>query len=150
MQVSDIPRHYYFERWRAGRACAPVTMRLLAHYDHATVRERRRANYRVLSSLLTGARFDLVFPGLPDGVCPLTCTVLSVSVMQSVQAWQSVESISRRGGAGGHSATEWSRVPVASRLKHTLLPLPVHHDLGPEDMEYIAEALKLRVQLTAA
>jgi perosamine synthetase len=141
MQVSDMPQHYYFERWRAGRGCAPVTLRLLGQCDHATVRERRRANYRVLSSLLTGGRFDLVFSELPDGVCPLSCTV-RIGQRDAILA-----GLAQRGidippwWAGGHSAIEWSRFPVASRLKHTLLPLPVHHGLGPEDMEYIAEAV---------
>lgn len=147
--VEDIPRHYYFEHWRSGRACAPVTLRLLYHYDQEKVRERRRANYRHLSTLLGEAGFDLVFPELPEGVCPLNCPV------RTERRDVIIAGLAQRGidvppwWSGGHRGIGWSQFPVASRLKRTLLPLPIHHDLGSADIEYIARNFREVCQCSA-
>jgi len=140
-EMEDMPKNYYFEHWRENRACSSTTIRLLGQCQPSRTRQRRRENYIVLSSLLKAQGFDLLFSDLPKGVCPLCCPI-------RIDQRDAVVSALEKGGidsspwwAGGHRNVDWNKFPLASKLKRTILPLPVHHQLNQDDMEYIAEIM---------
>ena len=60
----DIPADYYFETWRTGRAPCRLTLCLLADVDPASIRERRRRNYRLLTEALQNAGLDAAVSAL--------------------------------------------------------------------------------------
>ncbi|MBI2161090.1 MAG: DegT/DnrJ/EryC1/StrS aminotransferase family protein, partial [Candidatus Rokubacteria bacterium] len=56
----------------APKTISPLTRHLLTRFDGQMIRQRRRANYLVLLHVLRGLRgVQVVFPVLPDGVCPM-------------------------------------------------------------------------------
>src|SRR6185503_20024680 len=56
-------------------AMSRVSARLLERFDFNEIKRRRIANYEQLDSSLD-RRVQRVFPGLPDGVCPLFFPIL--------------------------------------------------------------------------
>ena len=142
-EIEEIPEDYYFEPWRARRACATLTQRLLSKYDPLAIRKKRRQNYLALSRLLEARGFTLMYPELPDGVCPLYCPIRVERRDAAVSALAGRGITTSPWWAGGHRGVDWSRFPVASGLKRSVLPLPVHHQLGDPDMEYIADTIRL-------
>ena len=142
--IDDIPAHYYFEQWRSRRAASGISARIAAMHSEADVKERRRLNYNVLSNLLKQDGGDLLFSDLPEGVCPLNCLVRSNRRNELVAALAKRGINSSPWWAGGHRSIDWSQFPVASRLKNTVLPLPVHQQLAERDMHFIADVLRER------
>ena len=141
-EIENIPQDYYFEPWRARRACTSLTQRLLSNYDPCATRKKRRQNYLALSSLLETHGIALMYPELPDGVCPLYCPIRVERRDAAVSALAGRGITTSPWWAGGHRDVEWSRFPVASGLKRSILPLPIHHQLCCSDMEYIADTIR--------
>ena len=137
-EVVDIPEDYYFQPWRAGRACAGITARLLRGTEPLQIKQRRRENYHILSQQLLQDGAAPLFPELPDGVCPLCCPVIVEGRDRAVSALSERGIYSTPWWAGGHRSVEWGSYPQANSLKTSILPLPVHHQLTEADMEYIA------------
>ena len=127
--MTDIPADYYFETWRTGRAPCRLTLCLLADVDPASIRKRRRRNYRLLTEALQNAGSTLLFPHLPDGVCPLNCPVLVENRDGAVHTLTQLGIGTSPWWAGGHRIIDWDAYPTASYLKRTILPLPVHQQL---------------------
>ena len=140
--IDDIPAHYYFEQWRSRRAASGISARIVAMHSEADVKERRRLNYNVLSNLLKQNGGDLLFSDLPEGVCPLNCLVRSNRRNELVAALAKRGINSSPWWAGAHRSIDWSQFPVASQLKNTVLPLPVHQQLAERDMHFIADVLR--------
>ena len=97
-RMEDIPANYYFEAWRANRRPCWLTPRLLANIAPAAIRERRRRNYSSLAVALERSRATLLYPHLPDGVCPLACPILVDGRDEIVLALKHSASIPRLGG----------------------------------------------------
>jgi dTDP-4-amino-4,6-dideoxygalactose transaminase len=118
-------------------AMSPVSERLLDRLDFEDIRRTRIANYRLLDATLD-SRVVRVFPELPDGVCPLffpivvpdkptVASALQQRGVDAIEFWNdSVES-------GGEMSAD------ARFLRAHVLELPIHQDLTPRHIAYVAE-----------
>jgi dTDP-4-amino-4,6-dideoxygalactose transaminase len=137
--VGDLPAHYYFEEWRRNRRCSQFTRSLISRWSPDHIRERRRSNYLRLAKQLGSARSLLLYPELPNGVCPLHCPMRVNERDRMVTHLRRADIDISSWWSGGHSAVDWSRYPNARSLKKSILPLPIHHQLGDGDMDRLAE-----------
>lgn len=120
-----------------------TTRRLCSSTDFAQVVARRRANYQtLLDALRGGAGVAPCFDALPPDVCPMLLPV------RTGRRDRVAERLRERGITpfvfGGHldAALDPARFPEASALSRDVLGLPVHQDLGAEDMLRIAACVR--------
>jgi perosamine synthetase len=124
--------------WEVARRCDPEE-----------IRRRRRANYGLMLELL-GGRVAAVKETLEDGVCPLFFPLLVADKAEAVR---------RLAERGVDAVPFWNQGdPAASGrafseerfLREHVLELPVHQDLTPGQVEYMAaQVLGLRLALAA-
>jgi dTDP-4-amino-4,6-dideoxygalactose transaminase len=117
-------------------AMSPLSQRLLERFDFADIKRRRVENYRNLAARLDD-RFP-VFPELPAGVCPLffpiyvadkhaAAVALQRRGVDALEFWNdSVE-------PGGRDMSADTRF-----LREHVLELPIHQDLTPDHVAYVA------------
>ncbi|HXE94788.1 MAG TPA: aminotransferase class V-fold PLP-dependent enzyme [Dongiaceae bacterium] len=106
---------------------------------------RRRDNYLCLLRHLTGVpHFRIVREQLPEGACPLFFPVRIEGVGRHV-----IQERLLRSGINGfvfgdelHAGLPRNQFRNAEMLSREVLSLPVHQDLKPADMAYIAETLR--------
>ena len=120
-------------------AMSGISARLLDRLDFDHVRRQRVQNYRLLEAQLD-AGVRRVFDRLPDGVCPLffpvivddkaaAASALRTRGVDALEFWNdSVES--GREMAGG-----------ARFLRQHVLELPIHQDLTPGQIAYVAREM---------
>ena len=112
--------------------------RLLSRFDYPAIRERRRANYLLLQERLQG-RVTLLYPRLDEGVCPLFFPILAPDKHALARSlWQ------RNIGAVefwnyGDAAATGPGFENAQFLRDHVLELPIHQDIRPAQIEYVAE-----------
>jgi hypothetical protein len=120
-------------------AMSPMCARLLARLDFADIRRRRIENYRALADRIEDTAAP-VFPELPEGVCPLFFPVrvpdkqaaaeaLHARGIDALEFWN--ESVEGGGEMGPH----------ARFLREHVLELPIHQDLTPRQIDYLAAQL---------
>ena len=133
-----------FDRDRADVAISPLSLRLLQRFDYAEIKRRRRANFLRLRERLEGA--VTLFPReLEAGMCP---TIFPMLVADKTAAAHALR-------ARGIQAMEfWNHGdPDANGadalfLREHLLELPIHQDVTPGQVEYMAEQVqRLRLKL---
>lgn len=124
-----------------------LSLHLLEGFDYEGIRRRRRENFQLLRERLAGAATPLVSE-LEEGVCPLFFPILVRDKgaaaralwergIAAVEFWNFGDAEAR---AGGFSEAEFLR-------KH-VLELPIHQDVMPEQVEYVADqVLKLELRL---
>jgi dTDP-4-amino-4,6-dideoxygalactose transaminase len=130
-------------------AMSPVSERLLDRLDFDGIRNARRANYRRLADALRG-RAQLVLPDLDDGVCPLFFPVLVPDKHAAATAlWQrGVDALEFWNDGVELGADETSA--DARFLRAHVLELPIHQDLTPAHVDYVArQVLNLNLQVAA-
>jgi dTDP-4-amino-4,6-dideoxygalactose transaminase len=124
--------------------CNTVIKRL----DYARIRGRRRENFLHLRQKLQG-RVTMLREDLDEGVCPLFFPIL-------VRDKHAVARALWRRGIG--AVEFWNEVrppaerasgPQAQYLRAHVLELPIHQDVGPSQVEYIANQV-LNLELRAA
>jgi len=141
-------------RWTAdeGRAIGAATLRALPGFDLQAIAERRRQNFTRLASALTGAVPGAVLPGaLAAGSVPLAFPVL-------VDTPTSAAATILRAGVGAFfwpgfevlPDVEWAGFAGTRRWLDHLLCLPIHQDLGAEEIDRIAEIVAKAVRQRAA
>jgi dTDP-4-amino-4,6-dideoxygalactose transaminase len=128
-------------------AMSPMSERLIARLNFAEIRTRRLANFRQLAEALRGTA-SLVLPDPGDGVCPLffplfvpdkhaAATALQQRGVDALEFWnEGVESDGREMSAD------------ARFLRAHVLELPIHQDLTPAHVDYVARqvsSLQLRM-----
>ena len=127
-------------------AMSRVSERLLDRLDFTAIRDRRIENYRRLAEQLDETVIP-VFAGLRDGVCPLFFPILVPDKHAAAEAL-------RRSGVDAlefwnESMESGDEMSADARfLREHVLELPIHQDLTPTHIEYIARqvsALNLRV-----
>jgi dTDP-4-amino-4,6-dideoxygalactose transaminase len=128
-------------------AMSRLSERVLARQDFAEIRRRRLANFRHLASALDG-RASQVLPDPADGVCPLFFPVFVPDKAAAAAALQ------RRGVDAlefwneGVADDDLHASPHVRFLRRHVLELPIHQDLTPEHVDYVARevaALNLRM-----
>jgi len=140
----DIPPAYYCAADAVVRAAARASRGVLAASDPRQIRDIRRRNYHDLRARLDGlAGLTPLWPqaALPQGLCPLGLPVL----VDDKRGW--CAALNTAGIAvspwweGYHRGLDWSAFPEAQRLKRHLLLLPVHQQLAPRHLDFIAAAV---------
>jgi dTDP-4-amino-4,6-dideoxygalactose transaminase len=122
-----------------SRSPAGVTkwlLRLLAHDDVAA---RRRENYRRLLSTISEF-VPSAFASVPSGASPFVFPVQTAAKSRLLRHLRG----HRIGGLNfwsvPHPSVSPQRCSVATRLRSTLVGLPVHQELKPRDLDRIASA----------
>ncbi|HEX8909449.1 MAG TPA: DegT/DnrJ/EryC1/StrS family aminotransferase [Anaeromyxobacteraceae bacterium] len=114
---------------------------ILENLDYEAIVEARRRNWSLLFARLR----ELAPPvqhELPPGVCPLfypllvddkprTAAQLAARGIETIEFWNV-----------GHPACDLGGFPEVAALRRRVLELPLHQDLGPDDMAYLASAVE--------
>lgn len=114
---------------------------IVRRLDVAEIVAARRRNYFLLLGRLR-ERVPPVFSELPAGVCPLFYPLacedkaavkarLAARGIETVDFWRS-----------GHPLCPPAAFPEVAVLRRTVLELPVHQDLTPEDMAFVARCAR--------
>jgi CelD/BcsL family acetyltransferase involved in cellulose biosynthesis/dTDP-4-amino-4,6-dideoxygalactose transaminase len=125
-----------FELDEVDLAMSSVSARLLSRLDCTAIRRTRIENYRCFDALLDPV-VPRVFPRLPDGVCPLFFPILVDDKPAAAQALQ------RRGVDAlefwNDSVESGAEMAEDARfLRAHVLELPIHQDLTPKHLAYMA------------
>lgn len=131
-----------FDPSDADLGASRVTLSLLPRFDYGSIRRARRRNFRLLSDLLGG------MPGplrrdLDAGVCPLFFPLVVRDKAESARALrargiEAVEFWNR-----GDAEAERESSGEARFLREHLLELPIHQDITPAQVEYMAEQVRV-------
>jgi dTDP-4-amino-4,6-dideoxygalactose transaminase len=114
---------------------------LLDRFDYAGIRARRRENFASLRTLLAGEATP-VRDDLPRGLCPLFFPLLVPDKQEAARAlWARGIGAVQFWNAGDPDATG-SRHDDARFLREHVLELPVHQDLRPAQLEYMANEVR--------
>jgi dTDP-4-amino-4,6-dideoxygalactose transaminase len=117
-------------------AMSRVSARLLDRLDFEDIRRRRVENYRLLDEQLD-PRVVRAFPGLPAGVCPLFFPVLVPDKRAATRTLQQsgVDALE----FWNDSIESGSEMSADARfLRGHVLELPIHQDLTPLQIAYMA------------
>lgn len=141
--LSPIRADMYYDNQRMNaRSMSPWTKRMLSAFKENEVREARRRNYLLLLELLKDKKlFTILFPELPEGVCPMAFPIL-VDNRDAIRL-----AMYRRGidaGAfwkGYHDAFPLKEFPDARYLKDHLLIMPIHQEFEENQVRYVAQTL---------
>lgn len=120
--------------WQYGRGISRVSLAMIERMDPDVIRERRRQNYKTLSSMLGG-------PALTDDTCPL---FLPIVVDDRRRVWRRLQEARIDTfifGMFHHPALDLDRFPETRAMRETILCLPIHQDLDRADLERIAGGL---------
>jgi dTDP-4-amino-4,6-dideoxygalactose transaminase len=137
-----MPDDYYFNpEMDADRGLHRQAWAVAGSVSCAETVCRRRRNYLRLAGALGGIRgVELLYPQLPEGVCPVSLPLLVSSRNACVEALQAKGIAALPWWAGFHrDRIDWSQFPEACWLKHNLLTLPVHQELDDRHSDYLAE-----------
>jgi perosamine synthetase len=137
-----------FDASRTSLEMSSISHTLLRRFHYESVKENRRNNFQVLASRLRG-RVQFVDKNLEKGVCPLFFPLLVTEKhtaahllwqerIQTVEFWNNPDPQLR------NEKTD------AEFLRRHLLEVPIHQDVTPEGVEFMAQQiLDLRIGLPA-
>ncbi len=118
---------------------------LLGHFNYEKIRQQRRSNYRYMVERLAG-KAKFLRTDLQEGVCPLFFPILVPDKRAAA------ETLWHRGiGAvefwnEGDPEVKKEAFPDSHFLRNHILELPIHQDITPSQMEYMADQV-LRLKL---
>lgn len=125
-------------------AMSAFSKRLLESFDYAAIRRRRIENFTALRDSLGGAA-PMPRSDMPPGMCPLFFPLLvedkAVAARAFLERGVNVTELWNYGypEADAHTGSD------TQLLRRHLLELPIHQDVTPEQVEYMAQcALQLR------
>ncbi|HZW88181.1 MAG TPA: aminotransferase DegT, partial [Myxococcaceae bacterium] len=125
-----------FELSQVDVGISPMCEVLMRRWDCGAIRDRRRANFRHLRARLAG-RVTPLLEDLPEGVCPLFFPILVGDKRGAARALRArgVEAIEfwNEGDAGARDFAD------TRFLRKHVLELPIHQDLSPEQIDYVAD-----------
>lgn len=117
-----------------------VSRWIVEHTDHAAVVARRRRNYQALSERLSGQpSVRLLYPVLPEGVCPWLCPVVVDNADGLIETLRRRDIEAAPLWREAHPRWPAERFPAARRLKAQTVALPIHQDVSLEQVRMIAE-----------
>jgi dTDP-4-amino-4,6-dideoxygalactose transaminase len=124
---------------------SPWASWLLTRCDYDAIRRKRRENFLLLRNKLVG-RATLVHMELEEGICPLFFPILVPHKRAAAEAlWQrGIEAIEFWNA--GDPEADGARFPYAQFLRDHLLELPIHQDVTPSQVNFMAkQVLDLRL-----
>jgi dTDP-4-amino-4,6-dideoxygalactose transaminase len=131
----------------ADTAMSPLCHALLRRFDYRAIRERRRSNYTHLLERLSG-RTSVLDKPLAEGVCPLFFPLLVRDKREAAHAFRARGIEAVEFWNQGDPEADGPRFPEVRFLREHLLELPVHQDVSPSQVDYMADqALALGVRL---
>lgn len=121
-------------------AMSPWAIRLLGRFDYSAIRDRRRFNFQMLQTLL-GENATPLHPDLPEGVCPLFFPLLVEDKGTAVRALRArgVEAVEFWNT--GDPEADAGSFADAMELRRRVIELPIHQDLTPSHIEFMAHAV---------
>jgi perosamine synthetase len=141
LPVGDITpdfRSVGYDVGRLGTGMSALSRGLLERFDYAAIVLKRRENYARLRTKLD-RRIALLDMELHEGVCPLFLPIL---VRDKGATFQEL----RRRGIGavevwnyGYPEARVETGPDAEYLRRHLLELPIHQDITPAQIDYMAD-----------
>lgn len=133
---------------RSGWGISPVARFLFQRTHHHDIPARRRENFNSLADMIgpggsvrTGAK--PIFSVLPPGCCPNFFPLVSDDPTSLHRHLRAHGVQTKRTWSYFHEVFPAEKFPFETRLKRSVVSLPVHQDLGREDMERIANAIAL-------
>lgn len=134
-----------FDLGSVNVAVAPLSRMLLDRFDYDEVRRRRRRNFQMLRDRLHG-RTALLPLELEAGTCPLIFPLLVPDKPGAASALQADGISAMEFWNGGDPDTRGSEHGDAWYLREHLVELPIHQDITPEQIDYMAQrVLALRL-----
>jgi perosamine synthetase len=118
-------------------AMSEFCRRLIDSFDYETIRERRRRNFADLRARLPEA--PMPRDDLKPGVCPLFFPLLVEDKTAAARAFQERGVNVTEFWNYGHPEAESYTGAAAQSLRRHVLELPIHQDVTPEQVEYMAE-----------
>jgi len=147
--VGDLGRRFGIARARGApgsRAdeepalgASPLMSRIARAHDLAGVAERRRRNFFHLLGALRGVAPPLVSE-LPPGVCPLFYPLWVADRDEALARLRAENVEVGEGWPAFHHRCDGIEFPEATRLRHHVIELPCHQDLGPTQVAHAARA----------
>jgi dTDP-4-amino-4,6-dideoxygalactose transaminase len=118
-----------------------VSALILENLDYDAIVAARRRNWSLLHARLRELSAP-VQDALPSGICPLFYPLLcddkaAVAARLALRGVETVEFWNT-----GHPACPVDAFPEVAALRRRVLELPLHQDLTPEDMAYLAAAVE--------
>jgi dTDP-4-amino-4,6-dideoxygalactose transaminase len=130
-----------FDRGAADLRMSDFTRYLLDRLDYRSIRARRRENFARLAAWLgdhaTPARSDL-----PPGMCPLSFPILVADKRRAADALWAAGIGAIEFWNQGDAAAVGARHADSLFLRRHVLELPIHQDVRPEQLQYMAETVR--------
>jgi dTDP-4-amino-4,6-dideoxygalactose transaminase len=147
MSVDAVPfGDIGFDLSSVGVAMSDVSMAVLRRVDYDEIRERRRENFIALRERLEGTA--TMFPReLEDGMCPYIFPILVRDKAAAVRALQARGVSAQEFWNFGDPETRGPGFEDAQFLHDHILELPVHQDVTPAQLDYMAAEVR-RLGLT--
>ncbi|TLY21991.1 MAG: aminotransferase class V-fold PLP-dependent enzyme [Nitrospirae bacterium] len=117
---------------------SPLCMAMMTRFDYEAIRHKRRRNYSLMQEMLA-SRVPLGRKELPPGVCPLFFPLLVPDKRAAARA------LRERGVAAvelwnyGFPEAKGEEGRDARFLRDHVLELPIHQDVTPSQVEYVAD-----------
>jgi perosamine synthetase len=139
LQIDRVPfGDIGFDRDRVNVAISPLSLRLLPRFDYAEIKRRRRANFLLLRERLEGAA--TLFPReLEAGMCP---TIFPMLVADKAGAARALRARGIQAMEFWNSGDPEANGAEALFLREHVLELPIHQDVTPEQVLYMAEQVQ--------
>lgn len=126
---------------------SPVSSHLLGGLDFDAIRQRRVSNFHDLAARLDG-HVSVLHRELPDGACPLFFPLLVPDKRSAADALRQRGIEPLEFWNEGADAADCDASPATRFLRAHVLGLPLHQDLTPEHMAYVAHhVLRLNTSL---
>ncbi|MBI4169883.1 MAG: DegT/DnrJ/EryC1/StrS aminotransferase family protein [Acidobacteria bacterium] len=141
LPVGDISPEFSTPGYDIGKldiAMSPWCAALLDRLDYGAIARRRRENFLGLAGRLAG-RVALPRRDLQEGVCPLFFPILVPDKAAAARALRARGIEAVEFWNYGHPGVEDHAGPDAAFLRRHLLELPIHQDVGPAQIEFMAE-----------
>ncbi len=131
----------HFRREHVDLGISPLSLKIARSLDLRGVVEARRRNYFYLLAQLRGMATPVVSE-LRPGVCPLFFPIRvgdKAEVMARLKLW-GVETVDF--WRHFHPECPEAEFPEVAELRNTVLEVPCHQDLGPEQMAHVVAAVR--------
>lgn len=143
LPVGDISPKFNsigFDIANLSTGMSPLCHRMLQGFDYQAIRQRRRENFLLLRDRLAG-KVNILRADLPEGVCPLFFPILVRNKPAVVRAL-------RDRGVGavelwnyGHPEADAHASEDIRFLRERAVELPIHQDVSPAQVEYMADQI---------
>ncbi len=131
-----------FDQRRGEWGMSGIARWMLDRVASGAIASRRRANYlRFESQLVAGPRVRPLFARLPEGCCPLMFPLLQLQDGRAMRSWLTRHGIECHGFGFDNPAIPMDQFQLEASLKAHVACLPIHQDLNPSQVDYMASAV---------